>query len=158
MESHDTPYSRSSYMRSYECYGMHGIPRNPVITILLHIDMTSYGILWNQMGCVGILCYPIVSYGVLWNPSNSCRFLWNLMTSLISYHPKLSHKSYGIPGSHMEPYAICCNHLISYGILYYPMESYGAPIQQYGILWTPMESQSTLHYSLVSYGILWHPM
>ena len=62
------PIPDPPYMRSYECYGMHGIPRNPVMTILLHIDMTSYGILWNQMGCVGILCYPIVSYGVLWNP------------------------------------------------------------------------------------------
>ena len=110
------------------------------------------------MASPGIPCGILVSYGVLWNVSKSYGFLLNLMTSLIPYHPKLARKSYGIPWSQVEPYVICCNPLISYGMIYYPMESYGAPIQQYGILWAPMESQSTLHYSIVSHGILWHPM
>jgi len=139
--------------------------------------LTSFGLLWNliaspsqifmmlriqwnpkashsMLGSLlsyGTLCSHMQPFGVLW-------ILWNLMTSLIPYHLKLSHKSYGITWSHVEPYVIFCNPLLSHGILYYPMESYGAPIQQYGILWAPMASQSTLHYSTVSHGNLWHPM
>ena len=76
----------------------------------------------------GTLCSPMQPFGVLWN-------LWNLMTSIIPYHLKLSHKSYGTTWSHVEPYVISCKPLLSHGILYYPMESYGAP---YSTIWSPM--------------------
>ena len=93
------------------------IPWNPKASHSMLGSILSYG----------TLCSPMQPCGVLW-------ILWNLMTSLIPYHLKLSHKSSGITRSHVEPYVIFCNPLLSHGILYYPMESYGAPIQPYGIL------------------------